>query len=70
MNGRDDSGMRGIVLGSSAAFLVIFAGMTLYALESAQLNFASIIAFGFSFLIIILGAVGVIGAIRNPPDED
>jgi cytochrome c biogenesis protein CcdA len=65
-----NSAMRGIVLGAAVAFLLIFAGMTLYALGSATPNFASVIAFGFSFLIIFLGLMGVIGAIRNPPDED
>lgn len=65
-----DSAARGIILGVTVAFLLIFLGMTLYALADATLNFASIIAFGFSFLIIFLGLMGVIGAIRNPPDED
>jgi hypothetical protein len=62
--------IRGVLLGVSVAFIVIFAGLTLAALASAELNFASIIAFGFSFLIIGLALVGLIGAIRNPPDED
>lgn len=52
------------------AFVVVFGGMTLYALASATLNFASIIAFGLSFLVIVTVLFGLIGAIRNPPDED
>ncbi len=59
-----------MLLGVSVAFIVIFAGLTLASLGSAELNFASIIAFGFSFLIIGLALAGLIGAIRNPPDED
>ena len=51
-------------------FILAFAGLTFTALASAQLNFASIMAFGFSFLIIILALIGLVGAIRNPPDED
>lgn len=65
-----DSQIRGLLLGVSVVFIVIFGGMTLYALASATLNFASIIAFGFSFLIIGTVLFGLIGAIRNPPDED
>ena len=57
-------------LGLGVAFVVVFGGMTLYALASATLNFASIIAFGLSFLVIATVLFGLIGAIRNPPDED
>jgi hypothetical protein len=62
--------IRGVMLGVSVAFIVVFAGLTFAAVGSAELNFASIIAFGFSFLIIGLALAGLIGAIRNPPDED
>ena len=65
-----DKLLQGALLGVSALFVIVFAGLTFTALATATLNFASIIAFGFSFLIIILAGVGVIGAIRNPPDED
>lgn len=62
--------MRGALLFTGVLFIVLFGGMTLYALGTAALNFASIMAFGLSFLIIVLALVGLIGAIRNPPDED
>jgi hypothetical protein len=62
--------MRGLLLGFGVVFVLLFAGMTLAALDSATLNFASILAFGFSFLIIAIALFGLIGAIRNPPDED
>lgn len=65
-----DKQMRGIMLGVSVAFIVIFGGMTLAALATAQLNFASILAFGASFLVIGVALFGLIGAIRSPPDED
>ena len=65
-----EEGMRGILLGIGVAFIVIFGGMTLAALATATLNFASIFAFGLSFLIIGVALFGLIGAIRNPPDED
>jgi hypothetical protein len=62
--------VRGVLLGMAVLFVLVFGGMTLVALASAELNFASIIAFGFSFLIIVFVLLGLIGAIRNPPDED
>lgn len=65
-----DNQVRGIFLGLGVAFVVIFGGMTVYALGSAALNFASIIAFGLSFLVVGTVLFGLIGAIRNPPDED
>ncbi len=65
-----DKQMRGLMLGLGVAFIVAFGGLTLASLPSAELNFASIMAFGFSFLVIGLALVGLIGAIRNPPDED
>jgi hypothetical protein len=65
-----DKQLRGILLGVSLVFVLAFAGLTAAALVTAQLNFASIIAFGLSFLIIVTALFGLIGAIRNPPDED
>lgn len=62
--------VRGALLGLGVIFILAFAGLTLTSLASAQLNFASILAFGFSFLVIGLALIGLIGAIRNPPDED
>jgi hypothetical protein len=65
-----ESMVRGLLLGLGLVFILSFAGLTFTALASAQLNFASIMAFGFSFLIIVLALIGLVGAIRNPPDED
>lgn len=65
-----DKQMRGLLLGAGVAFIVIFGGMTLYALGTATLNIGSIIAFGLSFLVIGTVLLGLIGAIRDPPDED
>jgi hypothetical protein len=65
-----DNGSRGILLGLGVAFVVIFGGMTIAALPSAALTFSSIITFGLAFLVIVIALIGLIGAIRNPPDED
>lgn len=65
-----DSSARGVLLGLGVIFILVFGGMTIAALGTATLNFASIVAFGLSFLIICVALIGLIGAIRNPPDED
>jgi hypothetical protein len=65
-----ESAARGLLLGLGVMFILVFGGMTIYALGTATLNFASILAFGLSFLIIGVALFGLIGAIRNPPDED
>ena len=54
----------------AVVFVIAFGGLTLGALASAQLNFASILIFGLSFLVLGIALFGLIGAIRNPPDED
>lgn len=65
-----DGQLRGVMLGMGIAFVLLFAGLTVSALASAELNFASLLAFGFSFLILGIALFGLIGAIRNPPDEE
>jgi len=63
-------GVRGILLGLGVVFIVAFGGLTFASLGSATLNFASILMFGLSFLVLGVALFGLIGAIRNPPDED
>ncbi len=65
-----ESGLRGILLGLGVAFVLAFGGLTISALATATLNFASLLTFGLSFLILGVALFGLIGAIRNPPDED
>ena len=50
-------------------FCLAFAAMTLYALSTAEANFGSLMAFTASFAVIGLVLIGLIGALRNPPDE-
>jgi hypothetical protein len=63
-------GVRGILLALGVVFVVAFGGLTIAALATATPNFASILMFGLSFLILGVVLFGLIGAIRNPPDED
>ncbi len=65
-----DNQVRGLLLGLAVVFVILFLGLTLAALPSAEPNLASIVTFGLSFLILGMVLAGLIGAIRNPPDED
>ena len=53
----------------AAFFCVIFLLLTLAALATATPSLGSVVTFGLSFMVIALILIGVIGAIRNPPDE-
>jgi hypothetical protein len=65
-----DAGVRAVLLTLGVVFIVAFGGLTIAALASATANFASILMFGLSFLVLGVALFGLIGAIRNPPDED
>ena len=61
--------LRTVLLGLAALFCVIFALLTVAALATAIPNIGSAITFGLSLLIIVLLLIGIVGAIRNPPEE-
>ena len=63
-------GVRGVLLTLGLVFILAFGGLTLAALASATPNFASLLMFGLSFLVLGVALFGLIGAIRNPPDDD
>jgi len=63
-------GVRGVLLALGVVFIVAFGGLTFAALASATPNFASLLMFGLSFLVLGIALFGLIGAIRNPPDDD
>ena len=64
-----DPSARTGLLALAAFFCVIFLLLTLAALATAEPSVGSVITFSLSFLVIGLILIGVIGAIRNPPDE-
>lgn len=59
----------GIVLAVVLLFVIMFAALTFVALLDAAPTLGSVVSFGLAFLVLGLVAVGIIGAIRNPPDE-
>jgi hypothetical protein len=56
---------RGVLLGAGIAFCLFFVALTLSAAAETGFSFLTVI----SLLIILMIASGLIGAIRNPPDE-
>jgi hypothetical protein len=70
-----DPDLRSALLGVGIAFCAIFGVLTIYAAVNLGLGlrtFGDLLALGFlavSLLVIAMIAAGLIGAIRNPPDE-
>ena len=60
---------RSVLLWLATLFCVVFIALTLGALATAAANIGSVITFGLSLAIIVLLLIGIVGAIRNPPDE-
>ena len=70
-----DPDLRAALLGVGIAFCAVFGVLTIYAAVNLGLGlrtFGDRLALGFlavSLLVIGMIAAGLIGAIRNPPDE-
>jgi hypothetical protein len=50
-------------------FLIVFGGLTVVALSSAALNFATILIAAVSLFIFVAVVLALVGAVRNPPEE-
>jgi hypothetical protein len=64
-----DHDTRNALIWLGIVFCLAFLAMTLYALSTAEANFGSLLAFTASFAVIGLVLLGLIGALRNPPDD-
>lgn len=64
-----DRDPNGIILAVVLLFVIMFAALTAVAIAEAAPTFGSIVTIGASVLVLGLVIVGVLGAIRNPPDE-
>lgn len=64
-----DSDTRAMIVTLGFLFLVIFGGLSIAALSTAELNYATILTGGASLFICVAVLIGLINAIRNPPDE-
>ena len=50
-------------------FLVVFGGLTVTALSSADLNVATVVIAAVCLFVIFAVISALIGAVRNPPEE-
>jgi hypothetical protein len=50
-------------------FLLVFGGLTVAALSSAELNVATILIGAVSLFICVAVVLALVGAVRNPPGE-
>jgi hypothetical protein len=50
-------------------FLLVFGGLTVAALSSAELNLATILIAAVSLFVCVAVVLALIGAVRNPPEE-
>jgi len=48
-------------------FLVVFAGLTVAALATAELNLATIVIAAVSLFVCVAVILALVGAVRNPP---
>lgn len=65
----NDNDTHALIIALAIFFLLMFGGLTIVALSTATLNYATIMAGGISIFICVVILIGLIGAIRNPPDE-
>lgn len=58
-----------IIVVSGIFFLLIFGGLTVAALSTAELNLATIVIAAISLFVCVAVIGALIGAIRQPPEE-
>ncbi len=64
-----DGGRAIWVIVAGAFFLLVFGGLTIAALSTAELNFATVVM-ALVCIFVCVGVIGaMIGAARKPPDE-
>ncbi len=49
-------------------FLVVFGGLTIAALATAELNVATVIIAAVSLFVCVAVVLALVGAVRNPPE--
>ena len=53
----------------SLGLVVVFGGLTLAALATAELNAATIVIAAVSLFVCVAVVLALVGAVRNPPEE-
>ena len=64
MGGRPASLIAGGIL-----FLLVFGGLTVGALATAELNVATVVIAIVSLFVCVAVVLALVGAVRNPPEE-
>jgi len=49
-------------------FLIVFGGLTVAALATAELNFATLVIAAISLFVVVAVVGALIGAMRKPPE--
>lgn len=57
------------IVAAGIFFLVVFGGLTIAAISTAELNFATIVIAAISLFVCVAVAGALIAALRKPPDE-
>jgi hypothetical protein len=65
MDGRRPSSL----IAGGILFLIVFGGLTIAALATAELNVATVVIAIVSLFVCVAVLLALIGAMRNPPGE-
>ncbi len=57
------------IIAGGILFLLVFGGLTIAALWSAELNFATVLIAAVSLFIFVAVGLALAGAMRKPPEE-
>ena len=60
----------GTILFSGIFFLVVFVGLTVVGLSSAELNVATVLFAAVSLFVCVAIVGALIGAVRKPPEDE
>ena len=66
----EDRKRLGLILFSGIFFLLIFGGLTVAALASAELNVATLMFAAVSLFVCVAIAGALYGALRKPPEDE
>jgi hypothetical protein len=65
-----DGRRKAVILTSGIFFLLVFAALTVVGLSSAEINFATVLFAGISLFVFIAIVGALIGAVRQPPEDE
>ena len=56
------------IIAGGVLFLIVFGGLTIAALATAELNVATVVFAVVSLFVCVAVVLALIGAVRNPPE--